>query len=94
MLRVDDRAPARGDVFADELKKRNIGISVHFIPLHLHPYYRDTYGYRPEDFPVAPREYRPRVSLPIYSRMSDRDVDDVIAAVAEAIEVSHEVSHG
>lgn len=72
--------------FVQELKKRSIGASVHFIPLHCHPYYRETYGYRPEDFPVAWREYRREVSLPIYSRMTDQDIDDVISAVLEIVE--------
>jgi dTDP-4-amino-4,6-dideoxygalactose transaminase len=72
--------------FIEELKARNIGSSVHFIPLHLHPYYRETYGYAPEDFPVAYREYQREVSLPIYSKMSDEDVDDVINAVCEIAE--------
>jgi perosamine synthetase len=71
--------------FAEELKRRNIGISVHFIPLHLHPYYRETYGYRPDDFPVAHQEYLREISLPIYSKMSDADVQDVIEAVAEVV---------
>lgn len=71
--------------FIEELKARNIGASVHFIPLHLHPYYRETYGYRPEDFPLALREYRRALSLPIYSKMSDQDVDDVIEAVRDSI---------
>jgi dTDP-4-amino-4,6-dideoxygalactose transaminase len=71
--------------FAEELKARNIGISVHFIPLHLHPYYRETYGYRPEDFPVAYAEYMREISLPIYSRMSDEDVQDVIDAVLDVV---------
>jgi dTDP-4-amino-4,6-dideoxygalactose transaminase len=69
--------------FISELKARNIGASVHFIPLHLHPYYCDTYGFKPEDFPVAYHEYQRLVSLPIYSRMSDQDVQDVIDAVIE-----------
>ena len=80
MLRV---AAERRDAFVEELKKRNIGASVHFIPLHTHPYYRDTYGYKPEDFPVAYREFCREISLPIYSRMTDRDVQDVIDAVVE-----------
>ncbi len=71
--------------FIEELKARNIGASVHFIPLHLHPYYRETYGYRPEDFPLALREYRRALSLPIYSKMSDQDVNDVIEAVRDII---------
>ncbi len=69
--------------FIEELKKRNIGSSVHFIPLHLHPYYRETYGYQPQDFPVAYREFQREISLPIYSKMSDGDVQDVIEAVLE-----------
>jgi dTDP-4-amino-4,6-dideoxygalactose transaminase len=84
MLRVDNARLTGGrDVFIEELRRRNIGASVHFIPLHLHPYYRDTYHYAPNDFPVAHREFLREVSLPIYSRMSERDVDDVIAAVLE-----------
>lgn len=69
--------------FYEELKQKNIGTSVHFIPLHIHPYYRDKYGYSPEDYPVAFREYTRAISLPIYSRMSDVDVDDTINAVLE-----------
>lgn len=76
-LRIDRRQ------FIEELKARQIGASVHFIPLHLHPYYRQTYGYHPQDFPVAYREYHREVSLPIYSKMSDQDVEDVIAAVLD-----------
>lgn len=72
--------------FVQELKERNIGSSVHFIPLHLHPYYREAYGYQPEDFPVAYREYQREISLPIYSKMSDGDIQDVIDAVVEVVE--------
>jgi dTDP-4-amino-4,6-dideoxygalactose transaminase len=54
---------------------------VHFIPLPLHPFYRRTTGYRPEDFPVAMRVYPRVVSLPIYPSMSDGDVADVVDAV-------------
>jgi dTDP-4-amino-4,6-dideoxygalactose transaminase len=72
--------------FVNALKDRRIGSSVHFIPLHLHPYYRETYGYRPEDFPVASGEYLREVSLPIYSRMDDQDVQDVIDAVLDIVQ--------
>jgi dTDP-4-amino-4,6-dideoxygalactose transaminase len=75
--------------FFDELKQRNIGASVHFIPLHLHPYYRETYGYRPEDFPVAYREFQREISLPVYSKMSDQDVQDVIDAVIAIVTQHH-----
>jgi dTDP-4-amino-4,6-dideoxygalactose transaminase len=75
--------------FVEELKQRNIGTSVHFIPLHLHPYYRKTYGYQPEDFPNAYREYQREISLPIYSKMSDQDVQDVIETVTEVVQSNH-----
>ena len=71
--------------FIAALKQHDIGASVHFIPLHLHPYYRDRYGYRPGDFPVATQEYARLVSLPIYTRMTESDVRDVIGAVREII---------
>lgn len=86
MLRLNlDRLRIDRAAFVSELKRRNIGASVHFIPLHIHPYYRDTYGYRPEDYPVALREYQREVSLPLYSKMSDGDVDDVISAVRDIV---------
>lgn len=86
MLRIDnDRVVGGRDRVMDELRRRNIGASVHFIPLHLHSYYRDTYGYKPEDFPIATREFRREISLPIYSRMVDQDVDDVIDAVLDIV---------
>jgi len=71
--------------FVSELHARNIGSSVHFIPLHLHPYYRRLWDYQHHDFPVAFREYKRVVSLPIYSRMSDQDIEDVIEAVADIV---------
>jgi dTDP-4-amino-4,6-dideoxygalactose transaminase len=77
-----DRLRIDRDRFIEELRRRNIGTSVHFIPIHLFSYYRDRYGFQPEDFPVADAEYRRMVSLPLYPRMADRDVDDVIEAVA------------
>lgn len=83
-LRVDMLSIDRGG-FIEELRARNIGASVHFIPLHLHPYYRDTYGLAPEDFPVANREYQREVSLPIYSAMTDEDVNDVVEAVIDIV---------
>lgn len=72
--------------FIEELKARHIGASVHFIPLHTHPYYRETYGYRPEDYPVALQQYQREVSLPIYSKMNDENVQDVIESVTDIVE--------
>lgn len=84
MLRLHlDRLRITRAEFIEELKRRNISTSVHFIPLHLHPYYREKYGYRPEDFPAALHEYQREVSLPIYSKMSDDDVSHVIQAVTD-----------
>ncbi len=71
--------------FIQELTARNIGTSVHFIPNHLQPYYRDKYGYRAEDFPVAYREYQRLISLPLNLRLSDADVEDVIDAVKDIV---------
>jgi dTDP-4-amino-4,6-dideoxygalactose transaminase len=72
--------------FIEELKARRIGASVHFIPLHLHPYYRDKYGLKPSDFPVADGQYQRIVSLPLHPRMTDEDVEDVIEAVVDITE--------
>ncbi len=71
--------------FITELTARNIGTSVHFIPVHLHPYYRDKYGFAPDDFPVAHAAYHRIVSLPLHPGMSDTDVEDVVEAVAEVV---------
>jgi dTDP-4-amino-4,6-dideoxygalactose transaminase len=72
--------------FISHLREANIGASVHWIPLHMHPYYRDTYGYHPEDYPVAYAQYQRIISLPIYSAMSEGDVTDVIVAVTQIAE--------
>jgi len=72
--------------FIDALKARNIGTSVHFIPVHLHPYYRDRYGWTPDQFPVAYEQYQRSLSLPLHPRLSDEEQADVIAAVLETVE--------
>jgi dTDP-4-amino-4,6-dideoxygalactose transaminase len=73
------------DSFIAGLKSQKIGTSVHFVPLHRHPYYRDTHGCRSGAYPVAERLYRGLVSLPLYPAMSDQDVEDVIGAVRETV---------
>lgn len=73
------------DRFIDELTARNVGTSVHFIPIHLHPYYRDKYGYAPQRFPVALDAYRRMLSLPLHPGLSDDDVADVIDAVLDVV---------
>ena len=73
------------DQFVEQLTRRNIGTSVHFIPIHIHPYYRDKYGYRALDFPVAFENYERMLSLPINPSMTDQDVADVIEAVRDIV---------
>jgi dTDP-4-amino-4,6-dideoxygalactose transaminase len=73
------------DEFIEELKRRNIGTSVHFIPIHVHPYYRDKYGYVPDDFPVAYDNYCRMMSLPLNPRLSDGDASDVVNAVLDIV---------
>ncbi len=67
--------------FIEELRAENIGTSVHFIPIHFHPYFRAGLGLAEGAFPVAEDAYRRAITLPLFARMSDRDVDDVVAAV-------------
>jgi dTDP-4-amino-4,6-dideoxygalactose transaminase len=73
------------DRFIEEMKTRRIGTSVHFIPVHLHRYYRDRYGFAPSDFPVAHENFGRLVSLPLHPRLTDRDVEDVIEAVSDVV---------
>jgi dTDP-4-amino-4,6-dideoxygalactose transaminase len=71
--------------FIEALRAEKIGTSVHFIPVHLHPYYRQTFGYRKGDFPNAERAYERIVSLPLYPKMTEEDVRDVIAAIDKVV---------
>lgn len=71
--------------FIERLKDAGIGTSVHFIPLHLHPYYRDQYGYRKGDFPISEDLYEREISLPIYPKMTEADVNRVAAAVIDIV---------
>lgn len=75
--------------FIEELRELGIGTSVHFIPLHLHPHYHDRFGYQPGDLPVASEIYPQLVSLPLYSAMSDLEVERVISAVAGLCQRHH-----
>jgi perosamine synthetase len=69
------------DRFIEGLKERGVAASVHWMPLHMQPYYRDTYGLRPEDFPVAHRLWPRLVSLPLFPGMTGDDVAIVAAAI-------------
>ncbi len=71
--------------FLELLKAEGIGTTVNFIPVHRHPYYRDALGFRGEEFPAAEASYPRILTLPIYPRMSDADVDDVVTAVRKVL---------
>jgi dTDP-4-amino-4,6-dideoxygalactose transaminase len=71
------------DQVMEELRQRGIGTAVHFIPLHLHPYYQRVWGYRPDQFPVAESYFERCISLPIYPGMSDGDVDRVVESLKD-----------
>jgi perosamine synthetase len=83
-LNLEELTITRSEMI-EKLKERGIGTSVHFIPLHMQPYYRKTYGYRAEDFPVASREYERYLSLPIFSGMTGVQIDYVIENVLEIV---------
>jgi len=71
----------RKDIF-DELRKKGIGVQVHYVPVHYHPYYREN-GYKDVSFPKAESYYASAISLPVYPAMSDDDVRDVVRIVKE-----------
>jgi dTDP-4-amino-4,6-dideoxygalactose transaminase len=83
-LRFDSLRISRNQ-FIDELTARNIGASVHFTPLPFFSHYRDKYGWRIEDFPIAREQFESVVSLPLSAAMSDRDTMDVIDAVYDIV---------
>ncbi|MBV8732359.1 MAG: DegT/DnrJ/EryC1/StrS aminotransferase family protein [Acidobacteriia bacterium] len=85
-IRLDERLTIDRAGFIDALKARKIGASVHFIPLHRHPHFQERYGYGPAEFPIAEQIFSGIVSLPLYPRMTDEDVSDVISAVTEIVQ--------
>ncbi|HKY33080.1 MAG TPA: DegT/DnrJ/EryC1/StrS family aminotransferase [Candidatus Polarisedimenticolia bacterium] len=80
-----ERLRASRDQVVEELKAEGIGTGIHFISLHLHPYYRDRFGFRPEDFPNARHLAERTLSLPLSARLTEQDVQDVIAAVRKVL---------
>jgi dTDP-4-amino-4,6-dideoxygalactose transaminase len=85
VLRLADDAGVPRDRFIERLFAAGVGCSVHYIPLHLHPYWRDRYSLTPAMFPHSQKAYEQMLSLPIYTRMSDADVQRVIDAVRAAL---------
>lgn len=76
---------SRAEVFR-ALRAENIGVNVHYIPVHLHTYYRERFGYRGGEFPIAEMAYESLISLPMFHGMSDGDVHDVVSAVRKVID--------
>ncbi len=83
---VEDRLTIDRDEMVRSLMDHGIGVSVHFIPLHIMPYYRNAYGFKPEDFPNALQAYRTIFSLPIYPSLTDEQVERVVAGVRSVAE--------
>jgi dTDP-4-amino-4,6-dideoxygalactose transaminase len=90
---VDDDARVTRDEFLAEMNRRRIGTGVHYRALHVHPYYRDRWGYRPGDFPNAWHIGERTVSLPLTPKLTDADVDRVIRAVHEIVGVRDRTGH-
>lgn len=82
VIRLNDDAPISRDDFIKKMaEEHQIGCSVHFIPLHFHPYWQEKLEVNEDSFPIAKRVFEKSVSLPIYTKMTDEDIDRVIAAV-------------
>ena len=83
-LDLEKLTAGRGEVFR-ALRAENIGVNVHYIPVHQHPYYRERFGYKGGEFPVAEDAYERLISLPMFHGMSDGDAEDVIHAVQKVM---------
>ncbi|RRS04403.1 DegT/DnrJ/EryC1/StrS aminotransferase family protein [Aquabacterium soli] len=85
VIRLSDGTTVQRDAFIDSLFADGIGVSVHYIPLHLHPYWKERYDLRPEQFPHSQKAFERMLTLPLYTRMTDADVERVIASVRKAL---------
>ncbi len=86
VLRLTSQTGIGRDQFIEEMARRGIGCSVHFIPLHLHPYWHDSYHLHPQDFPYSLTTYEQAISLPLYTKMTDEDQTRVINAIRETLQ--------
>lgn len=84
LIDIDKIKKTRDDV-QQELHELNIGTGIHFISLHLHDYYRKTYGFKPDDFPNAKFISERTISLPLSAKLTDEDVEDVIDAIKNVV---------
>ena len=85
VIRLSDDTPVQRDAFIEGLFADGIGVSVHYIPLHLHPYWKERYDLRPEQFPHSQKAFERMLTLPLYTRMTDADVERVITSVRKAL---------
>jgi perosamine synthetase len=83
-LELASLSVSRAEIY-QALRAENIGVNVHYIPVHLHPYYRERFGYKHGDYPVAEAAYESLISLPMFHGMGDRDADSVIGSVEKVI---------
>jgi len=83
-LRLGMLKAGRREIF-EALRAENIGVNVHYMPLHLHPFYKNKFGYREGEYPKAEKYYERAITLPIFPRMTDADIRDVVEAVKKVI---------
>ncbi len=83
VINLEDRLSLKRDEFIQNMSELGVGTSVHFIPLHLQPYWKNEYKLKMEDFPIANSYYKTAVSLPIYTKMKDEDQTKVILAIKD-----------
>jgi len=84
-LKLEALSAERAEIFR-ALRAENIGVNVHYIPVHTHPYYRERFGYKGGECPVAEDAYQRLISLPMFHGMSDQDVEDVVKAVVKVMD--------
>ena len=68
-------------MFLEQLNEHGVSTAVHWRPLHLHPYYQETFGWKPEDFPVASREWLRLITLPLFPGMTEQEQEHVVGCV-------------
>ena len=83
-LRLEKLKQGRRKVF-DALQKAGIGVQVHYMPLHLHPFYEKRFGYKIGDFPIAERYYQRAITLPLFPKMTNIDIKKVTRVIKKLI---------
>ena len=87
VVRLNSKVLDRKRVFA-AMRGRGIGVQVHYIPVHLQPFYKEKYGYKEGDFPVAEQYYKSAISLPIYPQLTDKQIRQVVKSLKQVIRES------